>query len=466
MRRRLPGPAGRDARSALAEAEARAAEDADLARRLVARGAGALALPLLEDALSRSPDDAALLVLLGDARSATGDRAGAEEAYEAALDADPAAEGVELGLGRLMLADGRLDEAARALARAVHLRPALWPELARLADALLDAGRAADALLACQAMREVSPAAEAHALCAMGLCLRAMGRDRDAATAFRAASAEAPAMAEARENLVLALRAAGDAAGAAAEARAWADAAPDDPVAAWLGLAVAGMSAPPAAPPAAVRAHHDRIARAADVLPGTPGRTAANRVAAAVLRTLDPAPGSLDVLDVGCGAGLAGAALRPWARTLHGVDLSSAMLRRAAAREAYDRLDLGEGLAMAQAAPGAWDLVVADGPAAHAGDLGRWARAAADALRPGGALVLVFDAHSGPAPWLLKADGRYAHAPARVAEILEGCGLRTRSVEAARLPLPGGGAAEAAVAVAVKEAAAGDDRFAGPARAG
>lgn len=55
-----------------------------------------------------------------------------------------------------------------------------------------------------------------------------------------------------------------------------------------------------------------------------------------------------DVLDLGCGAGLAGAAFRPLARRITGVDLSTAMLAEARAKNLYDRLetgDLGEFLA-------------------------------------------------------------------------------------------------------------------------
>jgi predicted TPR repeat methyltransferase len=47
------------------------------------------------------------------------------------------------------------------------------------------------------------------------------------------------------------------------------------------------------------------------------------------------------VLDLGCGTGLAGTAFRPFAAHLVGVDLSSAMVARAQAKELYDRLAVG-----------------------------------------------------------------------------------------------------------------------------
>ena len=55
------------------------------------------------------------------------------------------------------------------------------------------------------------------------------------------------------------------------------------------------------------------------------------------------APGMLlDVLDAGCGTGLAGPLFRSWARQLDGVDLSPRMLAQARERGLYDRLDLGD----------------------------------------------------------------------------------------------------------------------------
>ena len=65
-------------------------------------------------------------------------------------------------------------------------------------------------------------------------------------------------------------------------------------------------------------------------------------------RRLSAADAHLDVLDGGCGTGLAGPMLRPYARQLTGVDLSPAMLDRARKTGIYDTLvesELGSFLA-------------------------------------------------------------------------------------------------------------------------
>ncbi len=77
----------------------------------------------------------------------------------------------------------------------------------------------------------------------------------------------------------------------------------------------------------------------------------------------------LTILDLGCGTGLAGQALRDWASRLEGVDLSPAMIEKARARGIYDSLrvaDLCEWLAVGD---GAYDLVVAADTLVYLGDL-------------------------------------------------------------------------------------------------
>src|SRR6202012_4484032 len=55
-----------------------------------------------------------------------------------------------------------------------------------------------------------------------------------------------------------------------------------------------------------------------------------------------PRESGLRILDLGCGTGLCGPLLRPWAARLVGVDLSPKMLSKAAARGVYDQLNCAE----------------------------------------------------------------------------------------------------------------------------
>jgi predicted TPR repeat methyltransferase len=91
-----------------------------------------------------------------------------------------------------------------------------------------------------------------------------------------------------------------------------------------------------------------------------------------------------DVLDLGCGTGLAGLAFRPYARALVGVDLSERMVEKARARGVYDRLTVGDMIEALRSAPAAFDLIVAADALGYLGDLAPLFSAARGALRPGG----------------------------------------------------------------------------------
>lgn len=155
-------------------------------------------------------------------------------------------------------------------------------------------------------------------------------------------------------------------------------------------------------------------------------------VAAAVraARGADTAPG--DILDAGCGTGLAAPFLRPFARRLDGIDLSPRMIEAARAKGLYDALDVAELIAALAARPARYDAIVACDVIVYFGDLGPVFTAAHAALRPGG--LLAFSAERGEGTgWRLLPEGRYAHAPAYVAATAATTGFALRAAEPAVL---------------------------------
>ncbi len=77
----------------------------------------------------------------------------------------------------------------------------------------------------------------------------------------------------------------------------------------------------------------------------------------------------MDILDMGCGTGLCGPLLRPMARSLTGVDLSSAMIAKAAERGVYDRLAVGDMIEFLRSSPMGFDLLVSTDVLIYVGDL-------------------------------------------------------------------------------------------------
>ncbi|MEM1385157.1 MAG: methyltransferase domain-containing protein [Pseudomonadota bacterium] len=120
-----------------------------------------------------------------------------------------------------------------------------------------------------------------------------------------------------------------------------------------------------------------------------------------------------DVLDVGCGSGLCGPLLKPPASRLTGVDLSPAMLAKAAAKGCYDRLVEGDLVAVLRREEKRYDIVVAADVFVYCGDLRAIFAAVERVLKPGGIFVFTTEVVRGTdeaLSWYLTKSGRYTHS--------------------------------------------------------
>ena len=164
---------------------------------------------------------------------------------------------------------------------------------------------------------------------------------------------------------------------------------------------------------------------------------------------LPPEPARFDrVLDLGCGTGLMGAAIRDRAGHLTGVDLSTGMLALARAkshhgRPLYDRLAEGDLAAfLAAEAPGSADLCLATDVLIYVADIAPVLERIARVLRPGGVAAFTVQSHDGDGA-ILGADGRYAQADAHIAAATSAAGLKTLTLRLAGIrceqdrPVPG-----------------------------
>ncbi|MCJ2086764.1 methyltransferase domain-containing protein [Methylobacterium sp. E-005] len=153
-------------------------------------------------------------------------------------------------------------------------------------------------------------------------------------------------------------------------------------------------------------------------------------------------------LDLGCGTGLMGAAIRERVDHLTGVDLSPAMLALARAktwqgRPLYDRLVEGELGAFLTGEPeNSAHLCLAADVLIYVADLGPVLAGIGRALRPGGLAAFTVQSHDGTGA-ILGADGRYAHADSHIAEAATAAGLEILTLRSAGVrreagrPVPG-----------------------------
>lgn len=145
------------------------------------------------------------------------------------------------------------------------------------------------------------------------------------------------------------------------------------------------------------------------------------------------------VLDLGCGTGLMGEAIRSRASWLGGCDLSPAMVARAEVKAVYDDLQalgLLDYLTGTQA-----DLVLAADVLVYLGDLAPVFTAVAAALTSGG--LFAFTVQKGEDGLTLGEDLRYAHAEPLLRNWADEAGLTVLSLAACAtrcdrgVPVPG-----------------------------
>ncbi len=150
----------------------------------------------------------------------------------------------------------------------------------------------------------------------------------------------------------------------------------------------------------------------------------------AVARTTERPLRFGSVLDLGCGTGLAGAVFRPFADWLVGVDLSPAMIDRAAAKGLYDRFitaDVAAALADEAANGAKYHLIIAADVFVYVNELAPIIADVARVLALDGAFAFTVETHAGDGVKLLPTL-RYAHGETYLRATLRNAGLAVASL--------------------------------------
>jgi predicted TPR repeat methyltransferase len=366
------------------------------------------ALASFDRALALQPRYPMALVNRGNALRKLGRLADALADYDAALALQPGYVDALCNRGVALHQLGQPEQALDSYGRALSAAPGHSPSYAGAAATLQSLGRHEEAVETYRNAIEADPD-NAQAWSAYGTLLLRMGDSQHALDCHNRALALAPGDAQAHLHYANALRALNQHEAAIAAYRdALACGADADAVS--YHLAALGVQPAPAAPPAHyVAALFDQYADGFDQhlqqvlhyrVPGLLMAALAGRLH----------PGLADVIDLGCGTGLCGPLLRPYARALAGVDLSPQMLEQARRRGVYDELVCAD---MAAALRGrSADLLVAADVLVYLGDLQPLFSAAGDALRAGAVFAFSVEALQGDGEYALRRSGRYAHTAA------------------------------------------------------
>lgn len=471
--------AAKIARAVAAKPDMRAGAHYLLGLVALERDRPAEALKSLEQAARTGPTSPALDLAVARACLALGDHGAAIERFEAVLDAAPQMADAAFGLARARLGLGDDAGAVAALERALALRPrdvAGWLELAGCLRALArfeaaheaaeravrldEANRAARRVAGFAAFESgaiveainhfrqvlLADANDRDVIRTLGEAYR-MLREWDAATHLLtiwvgAVPDDADAICDLAKSLIgggeaetaldwlrtmpeptaeseflsgCAYAALGETSLAAAAHRQALALDPADRFGAALKLAALGVGTTPAV------ASPDYIARLFDGYAGRFERAlvegldyrAPTLLAEALTALLPTSP--IRILDLGCGTGLAGVALKPHAGRLDGVDLSPGMLRQAEAKGVYDGLEQDEIVSFVERVPnGFYDLVVAVDVLIYFGALEPVLRSVVRALTAGGLFGVTLERLDAADDWRVDATSRYRHSEAYV----------------------------------------------------
>lgn len=440
-------------------------------RRLFQLGCIAEALPALQKAIAEHPEEVTLRTALAYALAATGNIAAAIAQYREMLRREPNSPPLLTNLAVLLLRVGKGDEARELLLRAAELAPehantaytlgelfeqqkqreqafhhyrraallygrqigtrtdpGLCNDLVKQASAQMWTGDLKGALASFDCAVALRPD-HALALARRGLLLAKLRRLPEAIASLKQAAAAEPDYAEVRRAIGDMLLDAGQTQAARSHYRAAVQINPRDALANYFLAATRQSDSPEAPPPGYVEQLFDDYAQRfekhlVDVLQ----YRAPELLCEVVQRVAQPPAATWDVIDLGCGTGLCGPLIRPFANHLTGVDLSAAMLDKARAKAVYNELVQGDVSTVFGRFHEDLDLALSADVFIYLGSLTPIFTAAGRALRPGGWFAFTTEVHDGDG-FLLDTTGRYRHARAYVEAEAAAQGLETVHTE-------------------------------------
>jgi predicted TPR repeat methyltransferase len=360
------------------------------------RGKDDLAVESIEKAIAIAPNYADAHNNLGNIHNKAGRPEKAADAYRRAIELDPDNVAAHNNLGTVLKDLERFEEAAEAFAKAIELMPD-----------------------------------NAELYHNFGNVFRKQGKFAEAAQAYRRAISLRPYRSDDYESLCHVLYMQGLVEEALPTIRQWLEHDPTNPLALHRLHSYAGTDVPARASDDYVRMTFDSFADSFDyVLKGLEYR-APSLVNESVAALYDPARAGLEVLDAGCGTGLCGEFLRPYAQRLSGVDLSAKMLEKAKARGQYDELFEAELTDFIGRHADRFDLIISADTLVYFGELSEVFDRVGRALRRGGHFIFTVERTEElpAAGYKIAYHGRYSHTEDYLRRGLETAGLVPSRIE-------------------------------------
>lgn len=136
----------------------------------------------------------------------------------------------------------------------------------------------------------------------------------------------------------------------------------------------------------------------------------------------------LIILDIGCGTGLIGEAIKPWSSQLIGIDISEGMIEIAQQKAIYDALFTGDAVAILKHEQLHVDVAIAAEVLSYIGDLDEMFEATSNSLSKGGRFCFSIE-ESTTKDVFLQETIRYAHSQSYIAELAEKYDFKIETIE-------------------------------------
>ena len=159
------------------------------------------------------------------------------------------------------------------------------------------------------------------------------------------------------------------------------------------------------------------------------------------LATLNSPACSLNVLDLGCGTGLMGEKLKPYAHSLVGVDLSQVMLDKARAKHIYDHLHQSDVSDFLRATEDQYDMITCMDTFIYLGILDEVLALIYRKLKPGGRLLFSTEKLAGTSEHShkLNISGRYSHHQDYLTAVMDKTGFKLQQINNVSIRTESGG---------------------------
>lgn len=312
-------------------------------------------------------------------------------------------------LGTAWLKQDNYQEAIKSFSTVLRIDANHLEARNNLAAVLLQQNRYAEAIWQYQELLKLTPQdLEAHYN--LGVAQLMSGELDEALMHFNTLLKEYPEHLNARINLAATLHKLHRKSEAAIEYQKVLQQQPNNVSASYLLNAITGQHIPESAPPDYVQQLFDNYANYFERhVKDTLGYQVPELLRAEISRMTGLTQAHWQILDLGCGTGLAGESLQCYVEQLIGVDISEKMLEIARAKNRYSQLIAGDLLPSLQTLTMSFDLIVAADVLVYFGDLTSLFAQCRQHLKPGGLLAFSTEVQMTKGTYQLTESGRYTH---------------------------------------------------------